>query len=174
MSLSVGGSARKQPTLNAFLSQSDSGRKGSNSKLTSGKGTSGEVCPALSDGNAKMYTNKEIIRASLLLEVWSGDKSLYQMESAPFDAGTQLLLKLLSHTQHAGSVGLGPPFAATGSFSNPDNVTTFAPSKTSSHSCVCIRAYACCICALYSHRFTHAWCSICQGQEESWGGDRPA
>ncbi|DBA76126.1 TPA: hypothetical protein ACH3X1_009868 [Trebouxia sp. C0004] len=35
-----GGSARKQPTLNAFLSQSDSGRKASNSKLTSGKGTS--------------------------------------------------------------------------------------------------------------------------------------
>ncbi|KAL0055087.1 hypothetical protein WJX82_006875 [Trebouxia sp. C0006] len=35
-----GGSVRRQPTLNAFLSQSDSGRKGSNTKLTSGKGTS--------------------------------------------------------------------------------------------------------------------------------------
>ncbi len=50
--MSVGGSARKQPTLNAFLSQSDSGRKGSNNKLTSGKGTSGEACPALSDADA--------------------------------------------------------------------------------------------------------------------------
>ncbi|DBA84268.1 TPA: hypothetical protein ACH3X2_006326 [Trebouxia sp. C0005] len=35
-----GGSARKQPTLSAFLSQSDSDRKGSNSKLTSAKGRS--------------------------------------------------------------------------------------------------------------------------------------
>jgi len=57
LSMSAGGSVRRQPTLNAFLSQSDSGRKGSNTKLTSGKGTSGEVSPAFS---AKMYTNKEI------------------------------------------------------------------------------------------------------------------
>ncbi len=65
--MSVGGSARKQPTLNAFLSQSDSGRKGSNNKLTSGKGTSGEACPALSDADAdaKMSTNKIKIKTVL-------------------------------------------------------------------------------------------------------------
>jgi len=177
MSLSVGGSARKQPTLNAFLSQSDSGRKGSNSKPTTGKGTSGEVCPGLSDGNAKTYTNKELIMTFLLPEVWSGAKLLHQMASATLGGGgggTKLSLKLLACTQHTGSVGLGPPFAATGSFSNPDNVTSFAPSNSSSHSCVCSRVNAWCIYALYSHSFTYAWCSICQRQEESWGGDRPA
>ncbi len=107
--MSVGGSARKQPTLNAFLSQSDSGCKGSNSKLTSGKGTSGEVCPALSDGNAKVYTNKELTIPSLLPEVWSGAKLLHQMASAPLDGG----LKLLACTRHAGSIGLGPSLAAS-------------------------------------------------------------
>ena len=156
--LSVGGSARKQPSLNAFLSRPDSDRKGSNSQPTSGKGTSGEVCAALSGGNTKMCTHKELEKSSLLPEVWSGAKLLHQMASAPLDAGTKLLLKLLACTQHACSVGLGPPLAATGSFSNPDNVTSFAPSNTTSHSCVCVRAYAWCICALYSHSLTFAWC----------------